>query len=252
MKTAVIVFPGSNSEEETLRAINEAGGDAKLVRWFEGPEALRGCDAFVLPGGFAHEDRIRAGAVAARDPIVAAVLDAAQQGAPTLGICNGAQILLETGLVPGTGAVGQPQAALAPNACGHFVCTYADLELVAPPERCIFTRHLKPGARIPTWLAHGEGRFCFKDDRTRRQVQEEQLIVFTYVGGAPNGAEFDCAALTNPAGNALAIMPHPERAGWRYQQPERVRFEARGDQERFLAPYGGNQLFALFAQVLAR
>jgi len=251
MKTAVIVFPGSNSEDETLRAVLEAGGEGRLVWWFEGPEALKGFDAFILGGGFAHEDRIRAGAVAARDPIVAAVVDAAKHGAPILGICNGAQILLETGLVPGTGPVGTPQAALAPNSVGHFIDTYAEVELVAPPQRCIFTRHLEPKVRIPTWVSHGEGRFCFRDDETRRRVKDENLVVFTYVGGAPNGAEFDCAALTNVDGNALAIMPHPERAAWRYQQPERVRFQARGDRERFIAPYGGSRLFELFAQVFA-
>lgn len=251
MKTAIIVFPGSNSEEETLRAVQAAGGEGRLIWWFEGPDALKGFDAFILPGGFAHEDRIRAGAVAARDPIVAAVVDAARHGAPTLGICNGAQVLVETGLVPGTGVIGRPQAALAPNLQGHFLDRYAEIELAAPPERCIFTRHLDPGARIPTWASHGEGRFCFRDDATRRRVCDEHLVVFRYVGGADNGAEFDCAALTNPEGNVLAIMPHPERAGWRYQQPERVRFGARGDREAFLAPYGGSRLFALFARVFA-
>ncbi|TAM60430.1 phosphoribosylformylglycinamidine synthase I [bacterium] len=251
MKTAVIVFPGSNSEEETLRAAQAAGADARLVWWFEGRAALKGFEAFILPGGFAHEDRIRAGAVAARDPIVSAVIDAAQHGAPVLGICNGAQILVETGLVPGTGEAGRPQAALAPNIQGHYLDHFAEIELAVSPERCIFTRHLAAGARIPAWASHGEGRFRFRDERTRERVREERLVVFTYVGGAPNGAEFDCAALTNPTGNVLAVMPHPERAGWRYQQPERVRFEARGDRAAYLAPYGGSHLFSLFAQVLA-
>ncbi|MDE2572574.1 MAG: phosphoribosylformylglycinamidine synthase I [bacterium] len=252
MKTAIIVFPGSNSEEETLRAVNEAGGAGRLVWWFEGPQALRGFDAFILPGGFAYEDRIRAGAVAARDPIVAAVIDAATHGAPTLGICNGAQVLVETGLVPGTGPVGRPQAALAPNAAGHFIDTYAEMVLSAPPERCIFTRHLEPGARVPAWASHGEGRYAFRDDQTRRAVQEQQLLVFRYAGENFNGAELNCAALTNPAGNALAIMPHPERVGWRYQQPQRAKLDVRGDREAYLRPYGGNRLFALFAQVFAR
>jgi len=251
MKTAVIAFPGSNSEEETLRAVIDAGGEGRIVWWFEGPQALRGFDAFIMPGGFAYEDRIRAGAVAAREPIVSAVVDAAVHGAPVLGICNGAQVLVETGIVPGTGPdpVGRPQAALAPNACGHFVDTFVEVALVAPPERCIFTRHLAPGERIPTWLSHGEGRYCFRDDQTRQAVRDEGLVVFRYADGKnPNGAEFDCAGLTNPAGNALAIMPHPERCGWRYQQPERIRFAARGDRQAFLAPYGGNTLFHVFAR----
>ena len=115
-RVAVVVFPGTNSEDETLRALAAAGIEAEIVHWSRGSAALRAFDAYVLPGGFAYEDRVRAGAVAAHDEVMDAVIDGAQAGKFVIGICNGAQILLEAGLVPGTGPLRRPTAAFAPNA----------------------------------------------------------------------------------------------------------------------------------------
>src|SRR5208283_54705 len=113
-------FPGTNSEDETQRALAAAGVDAEIVHWSRGSAALRRFDAYVLPGGFSYEDRVRAGAVAAHDEVMDAVIDGAQQGKFVIGICNGAQTLLEAGLVPGTGPLRRPTAAFAPNASGRF------------------------------------------------------------------------------------------------------------------------------------
>src|SRR5215469_8139454 len=113
-RVAVPVFPGSNSEEETVRACLAVGLHTSLIHWSAGPSALRGFDAYVLPGGFAYEDRIRAGAIAAHDALMDTVISAAQRGTLVLGICNGAQILVESGLVPGTGPARRPTAAFAP------------------------------------------------------------------------------------------------------------------------------------------
>ena len=119
-RVAVLVFPGTNSEDETLRAVQAAGLEGELVHW-SAPQALARFDAFVLPGGFAYEDRIRAGAVAVHDALMDPVIEAAQAGKFVLGICNGAQILAEAGLVPGTGPLRRPTAAFAPNASGRFM-----------------------------------------------------------------------------------------------------------------------------------
>src|ERR1700737_1610024 len=116
-RVAVVVFPGTNSEDETLRAILAGGLDGELVHWSQ-PERLARFDAFVLPGGFAYEDRIRAGAVAAHDAVMDPVVDAAQAGKFVLGICTGAQMVAEAGLVPGTGALRRPSAAFAASASG--------------------------------------------------------------------------------------------------------------------------------------
>jgi len=133
-RVAVVVFPGTNSEDETLRAVRAVGLDGDLVHWSQ-PERLAQFDAFVLPGGFAYEDRIRAGAVAAHDEVMDPVIDAAQAGKFVLGICNGAQILAEAGLVPGTGPLRRPTAAFAPNASGRFQSVHVHIKLVVPPER---------------------------------------------------------------------------------------------------------------------
>src|ERR1700730_8459324 len=111
---AVVVFPGTNSEDETLRALHAVGLEAELVHWSQ-PERVARFEAFVLPGGFAYEDRIRSGAVAAHDEVMDPVIEAAQAGKFVLGICNGAQILAEAGLVPGTGPLRRPPAALGPH-----------------------------------------------------------------------------------------------------------------------------------------
>ncbi|MDQ6779536.1 MAG: phosphoribosylformylglycinamidine synthase I [Candidatus Eremiobacteraeota bacterium] len=205
-RVAILVFPGTNSEEETRDACVDAGLDARLVLWSEPPSDLRLYDAYILPGGFAYEDRIRAGAVAAKSPSVAVVAEESRKGKLVLGLCNGAQVLAEAGLL---GPV-----ALARNLpSGRFQNQFVDVELAADPERCAFTRGLARDARLRMTLSHAEGRFCGDPDLFDR-LEAQGRITFRYAGGAPNGAMRDAAAICNDEGNVLACMPHPERAGW--------------------------------------
>lgn len=209
-RIAVLVFPGTNSEDETLRVLQECGGDVELVHWSRA-QTLSRYDAYVLPGGFAHEDRIRAGAVAAHDTIMDVVIEGAGKGKMVLGICNGAQILLEAGLAPGTGEIRRPTAAFTHNApARHFICRQVRLRLAAEPSRCAITASLPRDAVLSAWAAHGEGRLAAHEDELRKIAAGEH-VVFVYADGAPNGSALDCAALTNGEGNVLAIMPHPER-----------------------------------------
>jgi len=205
---AILVFPGTNSEEETLAACNAAGLDARLVLWSDPPADLPRYDAFILPGGFAFEDRVRAGAVAAKSQAVEIVAREAERGKLVLGLCNGAQVLAEAGLL---GAV-----AIARNVpARHFQNRFVDVELTAPPQRCAFTFQLAPGAKIRMAMAHAEGRFC-GDASTFDALERAGRITFRYAGGAPNGAMRDAAGVCNEAGNVLALMPHPERAAWAF------------------------------------
>ncbi len=207
-RVAVLVFPGTNSEEETVDACRDAGMDARAVMWSEPPEQLRGFQAYVLPGGFAYEDRVRAGAVAAKSPSVAVVREEAERGKLVLGLCNGAQVVAEAGML---GPV-----AIAHNLpSGHFQCRIVDIQLTAPPDRCAFTRGLATGASMKMAMAHGEGRFT-GDKAHFDRLERDGRITFRYAGGAPNGAMYDAAGICNEAGNVLAVMPHPERVAWTF------------------------------------
>src|SRR5665213_4269497 len=150
-----------------LRAV---GVDAELVHWSRG-ETLPQYDAYVLPGGFAYEDRIRAGAIPAHDRMMDHVIDGASRGKLVLGICNGAQILLEAGLVPGTGPVRKPTAAFTRNAQRHFVSKHVHVRLAVDPARSPFTALLDKKALIPAWASHGEGRLAASDEPLREIVE---------------------------------------------------------------------------------
>lgn len=250
-KVAVLVYPGTNSEAETLRVLQDVGCSAEIVHWSKAA-TLPHYDAYVLPGGFAYEDRIRAGAIAAHDRMTDAVIEGALQGKLVLGICNGAQILLEAGLVPGTGAVRRPTAAFTRNApLGKFICKHVHVKLAIEPGRCAITAALPEGALIPAYAAHGEGRLA----ATREHLDEitggaHLAFVYAHANGAvdaaavPNGSALGAAALTNKAGNVLAIMPHPERDAWNFNHPDlRVGRD-------MLVPSGGVALFMSFAKAL--
>ncbi len=245
----MLVFPGTNSEDETLRALRAVGLDAELVHWSR-PEALAGFAGFVLPGGFAYEDRIRAGAVAAHDALMDPVIDAAQAGKFVLGICNGAQILAEAGLVPGTGPLRRPTAAFAPNASGRFQSVHVHVKLAVAPERVPILAGIEPGALIPAWASHGDGRLVAPADELAR-IERDGHRAFVYADragnpvAAPNGAALGAAALVNRAGNVLALMPHPERDAWTYQHLDRSR-----DRAHMLAPSGGIRFFEHFARAV--
>jgi phosphoribosylformylglycinamidine synthase len=239
-RVAVVVFPGTNSEDETLRALHAVGLAAEIVHWSRGSAGLRPFDAYVLPGGFSYEDRVRAGAVAAHDEAMDAVIDGAERGKLVIGICNGAQTLLEAGLVPGTGPLRRPTAAFAPNASGKFQSLHVYVRLNVAPARVPVLAGLPDGCVLPAWASHGEGRLAASEAELDR-LEREGHVAFVYCNArgervaAPNGSARDVAALTNTAGNVLAIMPHPERA-----------------ERAIYAPSAGITFFRAFADGLTR
>jgi len=252
-RIAVLTFPGTNSEEETQRLLLACGGDAHLVHW-SAAARLPEYDAYVLPGGFAYEDRIRAGAIAAHDAMVDHVIAGAAAGKLVLGICNGAQILLEAGLVPGTGEIRRPTAAFTRNGpVPHFVCTHVYVKLAISPARCAITAALPHDALIPTWVANGEGRLAASAEHLKA-IEDGGHVAFVYAhkdgsadaSAVPNQSALGVAGLVNRAGNVLALMPHPERDGWTFNHPD----ERRGDD--VLAPSGGALFFRSFVAAVAR
>lgn len=258
-RVAVIVFPGTNSEEETVRALSAVGLEPILVYPRTGRSALAGFDAYVLPGGFAHEDRIRAGAVAAHDPVMDAIIEAAQTGKFVIGLCNGAQMLLETGLVPGTGALRRPTAAFAPNSSGRFRSVLVHVKLAGDPARSPLTAGFEPDAVFPAWASHGEGRLAAPAQELDR-IRRDAHVAFEYcdrngrvsAAAVPNGSALACAGLMNRAGNVLALMPHPERIAWTFQQRDpAIIAAAHGAAMRALTPAGGIVFFRGLAHALA-
>jgi phosphoribosylformylglycinamidine synthase len=217
---AVVQFPGVNCESESVRALERAGLAAEVFRWTRPAVELSGFDAFLLPGGWSYQDRVRAGALAAKDPLVDVLAAQAERGKPVIGICNGAQVLVEAGLVPNHGQV---EMALARNRMiargGYYVrWIYTRVETSA----CVFTRHLEPGTIVPLPIAHGEGRFTCADPDGIAALARAGQVPLRYATPDgdpasdfpenPNGAEQAAAAVCNRRGNVLAIMPHPERA----------------------------------------
>lgn len=225
---AVLQLPGSNCEWETARAVEQAGGIARVVRWNEPAARLESFAGYIIPGGFAYQDRVRAGAVAARLPFVGHVARRAREGAPVLGICNGAQVLVEAGLVPGI-RPGGLDIVLGPNRMTGRDGYYSRWVLLgAGPaaERCLFTRGLGK-TLLPIPMAHGEGRFTTRDAAIAERLPSFVALTYRLPGGAlaeefpwnPNGSLASAAGITNEAGNVLALMPHPERALLRQQVP---------------------------------
>lgn len=224
---AIIQFPGSNTERETLMACNRVGLNPVEFLWNEPAEKLSVFDGYVIVGGFAYEDRSRAGVIAALDPIMKQIKIEADKGKPVLGICNGAQILVESGLVPGlenhrVGIALTDNKRVKNNHCigvGYYN-TWANLQLSAPSDRCAFTQHLITGDWINVPLAHGEGRFIVPDELLEKMISNDQTV-FRYCDNDgnivdefptnPNGSMHNLAAVCNVQGNVMAIMPHPER-----------------------------------------
>ena len=224
---AIIQFPGSNTERETIMACHRVGLNPVEFLWNEPPKKLPGFDGYIIVGGFAYEDRSRAGVIAALDPIMKQIKVESKKGKPVLGICNGAQILVESGLVPGleNHRVG---IALTDNKrvkSGHvlgvgYYNTWANLQMSAPSDRCAFTRRLKSGDFINIPLAHGEGRFIIPNELLEKMISNNQTV-FRYCDDEgnivdefptnPNGSVHNLAAACNAQGNVMAMMPHPER-----------------------------------------
>jgi phosphoribosylformylglycinamidine synthase len=199
MKTAVIVYPGSNCDRDAAMAIERVTGTAPAMIWHGDSALPDDLDFIMVPGGFSYGDYLRSGAIAGRSPITADLVKRAEAGTPILGVCNGFQILTETGLLPGT---------LMRNAGLRFICDRVALTVEAADT--MFTRGYESGQQLTIPIAHHDGNF-FADDETLDRIEGEGQVVFRY-GANPNGSSRDIAGVTNAAGNVLGMMPHPERA----------------------------------------
>jgi len=195
----VLQFPGSNCDYDVLRALKDVvKTDARMV--FFKNQDLSDLDGLVVPGGFSYGDHLRAGAIAAKMEVMDKVKSLAAQGKPVLGICNGFQILCESGLLPG---------ALGRNTGVKFVCKWVELEVENTTSA--FTSLYTKGEKIRMPIAHGEGRYLC-DEKTLKELKKDGQIAFTYVGENPNGSLENIAGVCNREGNVLGLMPHPERA----------------------------------------
>ena len=199
MKAAVILFPGSNREGDAARALKQATGRQPDIVWHADHDLPTGTDLVVLPGGFSYGDYLRCGAIAGRAPIMDAVRKHASRGGYVLGICNGFQILCESGLLPGV---------LMRNAGLRFLCKSVTLEVATTDSA--FTRGYAPGQRIAIPIAHHDGNY-FADADTLAQLRAEDRIAFTYTDN-PNGSTGDIAGILSANRRVLGMMPHPERA----------------------------------------
>ena len=198
MKSAVLVFPGSNCDRDLAVAIEQVTGRAPAMVWHRETELPEGTDFIAIPGGFSYGDYLRSGAMAARSPIMGAVAEAAGRGVPVLGVCNGFQVLTEAGLL---------QGALMRNAGLHFVCRSVGLKV--ENSQSIFTARYQAGEEIHIPVAHHDGNYQ-ADAETLDRLEGEGRVAFRYTGEV-NGSARNIAGIINAQGNVLGMMPHPER-----------------------------------------
>lgn len=196
-RVGVVQFPGSNCEHDVVEGVEAAGGEAELI--WHGATRLPAVDAVVLPGGFAHGDYLRPGAIARFSPVMAAVASFAADGGSVIGICNGFQILTEAQLLPG---------ALQKNRGLTFLCQPVTVEVTS--NRCVLTESVAPGRRLTIPINHFEGNYTC-DTPTLLALKDEDRVVLRYVDN-PNGSVDNIAGICNAAGNVVGLMPHPERA----------------------------------------
>jgi phosphoribosylformylglycinamidine synthase len=198
MKFGVIVFPGSNCDHDAFYAVSHHLHQPAEFIWHDSP-SLGDVDAVILPGGFSYGDYLRCGAIAKFSPVMTAIKEFAAAGGPVLGVCNGFQILVESGLLPG---------ALLRNRGLHFVCREVTLRTETADSP--FTNALKKGQTLHVPVAHGEGCY-FADERTLDELEAEDRVAFRYLDN-PNGSLRDIAGVLNRERNVMGMMPHPERA----------------------------------------
>jgi phosphoribosylformylglycinamidine synthase len=199
MKAAVVVFPGSNCDRDCAVAVERSTGAQVSLVWHADPALPASLDLVVLPGGFSYGDYLRCGAMAAESPVMKAVVQAANDGMPVVGICNGFQILCEAGLLPG---------ALLRNEKLKYVCKPVALEV--SNANTMFTAGYRDRRRVEMTVGNGEGNF-FADAETLKRLEGEGQVVFRYVNN-PNGSMDSIAGIVNAGGNVLGMMPHPDRA----------------------------------------
>lgn len=198
-RAAVVTFPGSNCDRDLAVALEKISGNQTLRVWHGDAELPEKLDFIGLPGGFSYGDYLRCGAIASRSPIMRAVIDAAAKGVPVFGVCNGFQVLTESGLLPG---------ALMRNAGIKFVCR--TVPLIVENDSSLFTSGYEKGQRIAIPVAHHDGNY-FADEDTLDRIEGEGRVAFRYAEDC-NGSARDIAGVLNDAGNVLGMMPHPERA----------------------------------------
>lgn len=206
LRASVIVFPGSNCDRDVKTALEAITGFPVKMVW-HGDASVPASDLIVLPGGFSYGDYLRCGAMAAHSPIMRDVIEKARKGTPVLGICNGFQILCESGLLPGV---------LMRNRSLHFICR--DVHLKVENDTSFFTKCYRKGEVIRVPIAHAEGNY-FADSETLDALQDGGQVVFRYADAegnvspetSPNGAQRNIAGITDPTGRILGMMPHPER-----------------------------------------
>ena len=198
-RSAVVTFPGSNCDRDLAVALEKVSGTPAIRVWHGDSELPEGLDFIGLPGGFSYGDYLRSGAMAARSPIMRAVVRAAERGVPVLGVCNGFQVLTEAGLLPG---------ALMRNAVQTFICR--EVSLKVETSQSLFTSAYEAGQTIRVPVAHHDGNY-FADEGTLDRLEGEGRVAFRYAQTC-NGSRRDIAGVLNEAGNVLGMMPHPERA----------------------------------------
>jgi phosphoribosylformylglycinamidine synthase I len=196
-RVGIVLFPGSNCEQDVVEAVALLGGEPEIL--WHGDATTNGVDAVVVPGGFAHGDYLRPGAIARFSPVMSAVAEHAAAGGPVVGICNGFQVLTEAGLLPG---------ALQKNRGLKFLCT--TVELRVDSKDSALTRLVDEGATVRIPVNHFEGNYTC-DDATLAELRAEDRVIFRYVDN-PNGSVDDIAGICNAGRNVVGLMPHPERA----------------------------------------
>ncbi|MBN1323157.1 MAG: phosphoribosylformylglycinamidine synthase I [Methanotrichaceae archaeon] len=234
MRIAVIQFPGTNCEHETLVAVRDAGMDGEIFRWNRPEQELSEFDGYIVPGGFSYQDRLRAGVIASKEPVMATLKEEAAEGKPVIGICNGFQILVESGMLPGSGEI---DLALAQNVMvkgGRIVrrgyyCGWTTLRHESLPRRSCGSFLLDGGALLQMPIAHAEGNLVTAKEGLIQELADEDQVIFRYCNSSGtavdefpvnvNGSTENIAGICNPEGNVLGMMPHPERAIFSWQLP---------------------------------